>query len=265
MKLDLHNHTSRCNHAQGSMEDYVLEAIKEGVEVFGFSDHAPLRFDQGYRMSENEMDSYENEFFALKEKYADRIALRLGYEADYLPTKTIESVFSRKVDFLIGSVHFLGEWGFDNPESVFTGFDSDEFDRRGLENVWRAYFAAMADMAKSGRFNIVGHFDLIKLPGRYKGKKPDEAVIAALEAIKEANMAIEFNASGWRKSIGEQYPSIEILKIAYELKIPLTFGSDSHSPLHVAKELDRAYDLARSIGYKEAALFEDKKMRMVKI
>lgn len=260
--MTLHNHTARCNHATGTMEEYVQEAIRRGVTIFGFSDHAPMLWDEGYRMSADEMDAYESEFFALKAKYADQITLLLGYEADYLPGKTLREVFERKVDYLIGSVHFLGDWGFDNPQSVF---GMDEFLQRGLDETWRAYFAAIADMAASGLFDIVGHIDLIKLFGHYKGKKPDDAVIAALEAIKKANMAVEINTSGLRKTVGEQYPSEAILREIFSRAIPITFGGDAHEPRYVAGELPFAYDLARSVGYKEAAVFEARKMRLMKI
>jgi histidinol-phosphatase (PHP family) len=247
------------------MESYVLEAIKEGVAIFGFSDHAPLDWDAKHRMRVEEMGLYESEFFALKAKYADRIKLLLGYEADYLPSKTIAAVFDRKVDYLIGSVHFIDLWSFDNPDSVFDGFKGDEFHKRGLDEVWRAYFAAIADMAKSRSFDIVGHLDLIKIFGHYAGKKPDKAVKEALEAIGEAKMAIEINASGWRKPVAEQYPSLEILKIAYDMGIALTFGSDAHAAAHISKTIERSYELARSAGYKEAAYFENREMHLVKI
>jgi histidinol-phosphatase (PHP family) len=268
MNVDLHNHTPRCNHAKGSMEEFVLEAIAQKIEVFGFSDHAPLNWDESARMGVDEMDSYENEFFALKEKYSDRVKLLLGYEADYLPQKVIYEVFKRKVDYLIGSVHFIDLWGFDNPESVFNALGEDardEFDKRGLDEVWRSYFASIADMAASGLFDIVGHCDLIKIYGHYKGKKPDGAVIDALKAIKKAGMAIEINFSGWRKPVSEQYPSKEILKLAYDLKIPITFGSDAHAVNHIGYKRGTAYDLARSIGFREAAIFAGGEMRLVKI
>jgi histidinol-phosphatase (PHP family) len=247
------------------MEAFALEAIAQKIDVFGFSDHAPLRWDEGYRMSADEMDAYESEFFALKDKYKGKIVLLLGYEADYLPSKAIDAVFERKVDYLIGSAHFIDLWSFDNPESVFDGFGADEFNKRGLDETWRAYFAAIADMAASGLFDIVGHFDLIKIFGHYREKKPDEAVENALAAIAKAGMAIEINFSGWRKPVKEQYPSAEILKLAYALKIPITFGSDAHAIDHIGYKRPLAYDLARSAGYSEAAIFENRKMRLVKI
>ncbi|MDR1450804.1 MAG: histidinol-phosphatase [Helicobacteraceae bacterium] len=265
MNIDLHNHTPRCKHAEGGMEAFVQEAIRQKIDIFGFSDHAPLKWDESHRMSADEMDAYESEFFALKEKYADRVALLLGYEADYLPLKTIDEVFDRKVDYLIGSVHFLEGWGFDNPDSVFYVFGLDEFAKRGLDEVWKTYFAAIADMAASGRYDIVGHFDLIKIFGHYKGKEPDEAVVNALEAIKKAGMVVEINASGWRKPVKEQYPSAEILRLAYALNIPITFSGDAHAVSHIGSGGIKAYDLARSVGYKEAAIFENRKMRLVKI
>lgn len=241
------------------MEAYIQEAIKEGVEVFGFSDHAPLQWDAEYRMAYEEMDDYEREFHQLREKYAGEIKLILGYEADYLPFKMYSDVFRRKVDYLIGSVHFLGMWGLDNPSYI------GEFQQRGIGEVWREYFGAIRDMARCGMYEIVGHMDLIKIFGHFPSKKPDKSVTEALVAIKKAGMAIEINCSGWSKPVGEQYPSRAILESAYDLGVPITFGSDSHSPRHIAKMHETAYALARSIGYQEACYFEDHKMHMVKI
>lgn len=241
------------------MEAYVEAAIEAGVTHYGFSDHAPLFWDEGYRMKPGEMGEYETEFAELRDRYADRITLLLGYELDWLPGKMDERVLSRKVDYRIGSVHFLKEWGFDNPEFI------GEYAKRNLEAVWQDYFAAMREMAASGLFDIAGHFDLIKVFGHFKGREPDDVVYGALEAVKKSGMALEINTAGWRKPIGEQYPSRAIIQAAFELKIPVTFGSDAHDICHVAQDLDRAYELARSIGYREAAFFVDRKMQMVKI
>ena len=41
MKHNYHTHTTRCHHAEGSDEDYIIEAIKAGYKTLGFSDHAP--------------------------------------------------------------------------------------------------------------------------------------------------------------------------------------------------------------------------------
>ena len=46
MIIDLHNHTPRCNHAEGSIDDYIRAAIEKGIDIFGFADHAPMDFDE---------------------------------------------------------------------------------------------------------------------------------------------------------------------------------------------------------------------------
>lgn len=258
-KLDLHAHTTRCRHAQGSMEAYVKAAVKNGVSVYGFSDHAPLFWDAGYRMRSDEMAGYEAEFLDLKERYGDRLTLLLGYEMDYLPGKIDAAVLERAVDYRIGSVHFLKEWGFDNPEFI------GEYAKRNLEHVWKDYFAAMREMAESGLFDIAGHFDLIKVFGHFKDYRPDDAVMEALEAVKKSGMTLEINTAGWRKPVGEQYPSLETLKAARALGIAVTFGSDAHDVCHVAQDLDRAYELARAAGYQEAVWYRNREKQMIKI
>ena len=60
MRIDLHNHTTLCNHATGSMEEYVQKAIELGIDEFGFSEHAPMDFDQKYRLDISKKDYYEN-------------------------------------------------------------------------------------------------------------------------------------------------------------------------------------------------------------
>ena len=118
MIVDLHNHTILCNHAEGSIEAYVLKAIEEKIDIFGFSDHAPMHFDEAYRMGFHEMPTYEKDILHVKEKYADKISILLAYEVDFLEGYIDSRVLEREVDYFIGSVHYLGNWGFDNPEFI---------------------------------------------------------------------------------------------------------------------------------------------------
>ena len=68
MRVDLHNHTVLCNHADGSMEDYIKKAIELKIDIYGFSDHAPMPFDPKYRMKSSEKNKYEEDVLFLKEK-----------------------------------------------------------------------------------------------------------------------------------------------------------------------------------------------------
>jgi histidinol-phosphatase (PHP family) len=198
MIIDLHNHTILCNHAEGSMEEYIQAAIAKKIDVFGFSDHAPMNFDEAYRMGFHEMENYEKEVLALKDKYKEQIKILLAYEVDFLEGYIDERVFKRDVDYFIGSVHYLGSWGFDNPEFI------GEYRTKNIDEVWERYFEAITFMAKSGLFDIVGHLDLIKV-FNYLPKK-DVRLIAqeAIKAIKKANRSIELNAAGYRQPDGQQ-------------------------------------------------------------
>jgi histidinol-phosphatase (PHP family) len=258
MRVDLHNHTIHCNHATGTIEEYIQRAIELNIDIYGFSEHAPMNFDQKYRLSFDKMDIYEQEIKEYKQKYKDSIKILLGYEVDYLKGYIDKRVINAKVDYLIGSVHFLDKWGFDNPEFI------GKWESRDIDDIWQEYFDAIEAMAKSGYFDIVGHLDLIKI-FKYMPKK-DIRIISqnALKAIKKSNMVIELNSAGLRKPIKEIYPSKELLEVAYELNIPITFSCDAHSIEQVGFGYEEAIKLAKSIGYTKAVTFEQRELQMVK-
>jgi len=258
MKIDLHNHTSRCNHAIGTIDEYIKQAIKQNIDIFGFSEHAPMDFDAHYRLSFEHMIDYTNEIKAAREKYHNEIDIRLGYEVDWLPGHMDERVLTADVDYLIGSVHFLDKWGFDNPEFI------GEWTHKDVATVWHDYFSAISEMADSGLFDIVGHLDLIKVFGH----RPDSDILSivrpALEAIHASGMVIELNTAGLRKDAAEIYPSLNILQEAYAMGIPITFGSDAHSPQQVGYGLDLAYEMASSVGYDRCVTFQKRKAQSLK-
>ena len=257
MLIDLHNHTPFCNHATGNPEEYIQKAIEKGIDVYGFADHAPMNFDPKYRMKFEEMDKYEQKIISLSQNY-DNIKILLGYEVDFTPSID-KRVLERKVDYLIGSVHFLDNWGFDNPEFI------GQWESRDIDDIYKEYFEAISAMARSGLFDIVGHFDLIKvfkfLP------KADIRVLAkdALKEIKSSGMTLEINSAGLRKPIGEAYPSKSILELAYEMDIPITFGSDAHSVEQVGFGYDEVLALAKDVGYSQAVTFTNRDAQLIKI
>ena len=259
MKIDLHNHTTLCNHADGSIEEYIQKAIQTGTQKFGFSDHAPMDFDPEYRMSFEQMKEYEQEVLKYKEIYKDKIEILLGYEVDYLEAPIDKRVLEADVDYLIGSVHFIEEWGFDNPEFI------GRYENEDIDFIWQKYFDAIENMAKSGHFDIVGHFDLIKVFKFMPNKNINELAKNALIAIKKADMVLELNVAGYRKPIGESYPSPSLLKMAFDLEIPITFGSDAHKPEQVSLFNDEIIELAQSVGYRECAFFRKRERIIVEL
>lgn len=251
MRVDLHNHTTLCNHATGTIEEYIKRAIELNIDVYGFSEHAPMKnFEDGYRLLIEKKDFYEKSILDLKKEYENKIDILLGYEVDFLEGDyLLDEILNANVDYLIGSVHYLGRWGFDNPEFIA------EYENRDIDTIWSEYFSAIEKMAKSGKFDIVGHLDLIKvfkfLP------RQDIRMIAknALHAIKKSNMVVEINAAGFRKPIQEQYPSIDLLKEIRELDIPITFSSDAHCVEQVGYGYEEVSSLAKQLGFDKCIYF----------
>ena len=257
MRIDLHNHTTRCNHAKGSMKSYIERAIELGIDIYGFSEHAPMDFDEHYRLKFEEMDAYVNDVQSLQKEYKERIKILLGYEVDYLKGHIDKRVINSEVDYLIGSVHFLGTWGFDNPEF------NDEYSKRNIDDVWQEYFRNIEAMAQTGYFDIVGHFDLIKVFNFLPKKDIRSIATPALKAIKKANMVLELNSAGLRKPCKEVYPSQSLLEVAYELDIPITFSSDAHAIGQVGFRYDETTKLAKKVGYSKAVTFEQRQKELV--
>ena len=89
MKTNYHTHTTRCMHATGSDEDYVLSAIKGGYQELGFSDHTPWKYHTDYvadmRMLPEELPGYVESLRSLREKYRDQISIKIGLECEYFP------------------------------------------------------------------------------------------------------------------------------------------------------------------------------------
>ncbi len=254
MRIDLHNHTILCNHATGTVDEYIQRAIELGIDEYGFSDHAPMNFDPKYRMDISQKNLYENWVIDAREKYKNQIKILLGYEVDYLDGYILDEILKSEVDYLIGSVHFLKNknemWGFDNPE--FIGI----YESKDIDTIWIEYFDAIKSMAKTGLFDIVGHFDLIKV-FKFLPKK-DIRLIAkdALIEIKKSNMVLEINPAGLRKPIKETYPSKQLLELAFEMGINITFGSDAHNIEQIGFMYEETVHLAKEIGFKNCVSFE---------
>ncbi|MBL0686976.1 MAG: histidinol-phosphatase [Sulfurospirillum sp.] len=257
MSVDLHNHTILCKHATGTLEEYVEKAIEKNIDFFGFSDHAPMNYAQDYRMKFEQMNQYEKSILDLRKVYQNRIHVLLGYEVDFLVGFMDDRVINANVDYLIGSVHFVNKWGFDNPKYI------GEYKNKNIDKIWEDYFEELENLAKSGLFNIVGHIDLIKVFNYLPKKDIKLLALKAIKEIKKANMAVEINAAGFRKPIKEAYPSKSIMELLSEYDIPITFGSDSHAPHEVGLNKDKIHSLASHYGYSKCANFIKKERFMV--
>lgn len=261
MRLDLHNHTTYCNHANGSIESYITRAANLGIDVFGFSCHAPMDFDEQYRMSFAQLPDYLEDI-ARHTDFANRHSVELlcALEVDYILGREDllqPCVLCADVDYLIGSVHFLGGWGFDNPEFI------GQWKSRDTLETWDTYLNAIQGMIASGHFQIVGHFDLLKIFGNTVPAQLHGKIEECLVLMRDCGMVLEVNAAGLRKPIGEQYPSRAILEIAKKVGVDVTLSSDAHEVNQIGFGYDICAQMLYEIGYRRIALFRKREKYLV--
>lgn len=251
--IDYHIHTKLCGHAIGEAEEYVQYAISRGVKEMGFSDHMPTVVDRGagLAMSSNELPIYIDTVLTLQSKYPE-INIKLGIEADYFPgyeDRLREIIERYTFDYVIGSVHFIDEWGFDNINQI------DQWREKDIDRVYRSYYELLRQSADSGLFDIVGHSDLVKKFGQRPTEDMTDEIEYTAQVFSKHKLVCEVNTSGLRMPVSEIYPSLRILKIYKKYDIPIIFGSDAHKPDEVARDYHSAYKMAAEAGYDEEAIF----------
>lgn len=261
MRVDIHNHTTYCNHATGSIQEYVCRARELGINIFGFSCHAPMDFDSKYRMEFATLPQYIREIRMIQESCSD-MEILCALEVDYILGREdllSQIVLESPLDYLIGSVHFLDTWGFDNPEFV------GEWSKRGVRQTWNHYLDSIESMLKTGYFQIIGHLDLPKIFGSVMPSNLLLKLHDILELARDKDMVLEVNAAGLRKPIREQYPSAEILKIAKELGLDITLSSDAHSVSQIGFGYLECLQLIKCLGFRNLAIFRNKTKVLVNI
>jgi len=257
MVPDYHIHTPFCKHAEGELGEFLETARRKNLPEICFTDHVPNtdNYDQKHRMSIDEFKLYEEKVLSLSSSNGPSILF--GVEADYYNgcERFLEEWLPRqKLDLVIGSVHYINNWGFDNPD------EREVWDNVDVGGTWREYFELIGRLADTRLFDVVGHFDLPKKFGYSPGEHAiKEMVRPVLEKIARAQMAIEINTSGLRKQVREIYPSLILLGMEREYGIPICFGSDAHKPEEVGYEFAAALDLARKAGYTEAVRFSGRR------
>lgn len=267
--VDYHMHTERCNHASGSMNEYVAQAIKVGLNEIGFSDHLPLSpapeglWDLGWAMLDSELEDYVDDVYNVKKLHPE-IEVKLGIEADFFDDsssieKTKQLLGRHNWDYVIGSVHHIGLWPIDSSNYL------TEFERKDLYKTYEEYFAIVINAANSGLFDILGHLDVIKKYG-YRPKEDLHSLYRDVaKEIKASGIAFEINTSGLRKPAKELYPAPLLVKELLENGVPVTLGSDSHLPSEVGADFDKALALLKSCGVNSIATFTDRKRTLVSV
>jgi histidinol-phosphatase (PHP family) len=184
--------------------------------------------------------------------------IRLGLEVDYYPGRmgeVADLLAGYPFDLLLGSVHWLGAWGFDQ---VGDPVVDREWEARDLEAVWDAYLGAIEELAACGAADVLAHPDLAKITGAVPGD-PAPWWDRLAKAAADNGVCAEVNSAGWRKPVGEAYPAPGLLARFRAAGVPTTTASDAHELALVAHGTDGVAALLRSAGYDGLAVFSGRR------
>lgn len=261
MIVDYHMHLrderNDIDHTADAAEAFVERARERGVDEIGFTEHVyyftrtracwslPYQLDRCV----HDLDVYVDAVLEAKRR---GLPVKLGLEVDWFPPgdePLAELLADYPWDYLLGSVHWLGEHGVDSGAGTgaWAAWPEDE--------VWRRYVDEWSRAARSGRFDVMSHPDLAKIFGAHGS---DELYAEMAAAADDGDVALEISTAGLRKPVGELYPDARLLHAS---RAPVTLASDAHEPLLVGEGFDRALEHARACGRDTVSVFDGRKRR----
>jgi histidinol-phosphatase (PHP family) len=245
-----------------NVDRYLAAAEEHGVDELGVSEHV-YRFTQALEVwthpywegqAHDDLDAYC--------EFVRRTPLRLGIECDHVPGSEdrIANLLERDFDYVIGSVHYLGEDGALDDQRY------DVWERIGdADELWSTYFRWQAELARSGLYDIVSHPDLVKMWGSDRPAPQRDLRFhyePLVEAIGESGIAVEISTAGLRKPVGEIYPSRALAEMCVEAGAEFALSSDAHSPDQIGYAYDEAIEFLGSLGVDRICVFEGRQRRL---
>ena len=253
--IDCHIHTERCGHAVGTVDDYVRAAVKRGLVGMAITEHLPMPEGMDphseVSMPACDLEDYLVEVDLVRDRYP-QIEIVTGVEADYLPGRIDEvramiEEATRRSDgarLVLGSVHLLGGWTFDDPRTI------ESWDERSVDQAWEEYFETWCDACRTGLFDVMAHPDLVKKFGHVPSFDRRELHAEAARVAAECGILIEVSTAGLRRPVGELYPGPDLLAAFCAAGVAATVGSDAHAPQEVGLQIEAAYDAMVTAGYR---------------
>jgi histidinol-phosphatase (PHP family) len=269
LKFNLHTHT-RFSDGSSDPEDYIKEAIHQGFDALGFSDHSPVPFENNFAIRQKELENYIQAILKLKTTYGSSnaslgINILLALEIDYIPGITVPVEHYRKTypfDYFIGSVHLVKNedsgrlWFIDGPDVAI--YDN------GLKGIFSGdskkavttYYRQVQEMIFTQKPDIVGHLDKIKMYNRDRYFSEEESwyinlVEETLDVAAETGCVVEVNTRGiYKKRSDTLFPGPEILKKILLRNIPVTLASDAHKPHELSLYFEEARKILAGLGFK---------------
>ncbi|OGI20133.1 MAG: hypothetical protein A3B68_00890 [Candidatus Melainabacteria bacterium RIFCSPHIGHO2_02_FULL_34_12] len=252
---DYHNHPQGHRdlpYTQDVLEPWAEYARKTNLKDVALTDHG--RYHPGINL---------NEFFKFRDRTKD-VRFKIGIEIDNDPEtsvndyKWIEKNYD-KLDFVLGSVHFIDDWPFDHPQH------KERYSEWDIDDLYAKYFDNMKALINKGFLDGLAHLDLIKIFGHRPKKEISSFVKDVLKLVKEKGLTIEMSTAGWRKPVNELYPQDEIVKMIKDMNIPITTASDAHAAKDLAHSYNRLDEVLKKFGFTQVAVFGNHKMKLFPI
>ncbi len=257
-------------HTLETVERFVERAAERGVDEIAFTEHV-YYFTQTrelwalpYQLERCsfDLDAYCDVILEAKQR---GLPVKLGMEVDHVgerQERLSELLADYPWDVLLGSVHWLDERSVDHSLDAADGV----WPARPVEEIWRAYFEALVELADSGAVDVLAHPDLVKIFGR----RPERALVESLYAeaaqrIADTRVAVEVSTGGLRKPARELYPDPYFLGECVRLGVPITLASDAHQPELVGEDFNEALALVRAAGSEQVAVFDGRQIRLASL
>lgn len=261
MIVDYHMHLrapdESLDHSVEGVERFVEVAAARGLDEIGFSEHVYYFIQTReiwwvrYQLDHCKHD-IETYVEAVTEAKRQGMPVKLGLEVDYHPERAermAEILEPYPWDYLLGSIHFLGDAGIDGEPTLIGEV--------GVQEAWRRYYETLSGAARSNLFDSLAHPDLVRMYGPETAWDWD-AVAESLNGV-----CLEVSAGGLHKPHEKLYPNPDLLAAAHSRGACITLASDAHVPQNVGRDLDKAIDHARAAGYDSVTVFDRREARQV--
>ena len=249
---------STYSDGRSSPEDYITHGIAAGLSEIGFSEHLTLFKDlEDWNMNPVNISPYINHIRRLSDRIKS-IKIKIGLEVDFFAGKEEEIrtfLSSLPLDYIIGSVHYMGEKTVDLGPEFYEG--------KSIDKLFESYFDSVCAAVESEIFDIIGHCDLIRIYGNKPSADQEPLYRKLAKTMKAHNVAFEVNTNGRNRPLADFYPDRKFLYIFREEDVPVCVNSDAHMPSRVGQYFDEAYELLRYVGFTEMAVFDKRVRRMV--
>ena len=276
---NLHQH-SLYSDGNAEPEKYVERAIEIGFSTMGFTEHSPLAFDNPFSLKQDNVKNYIDEIESLKQKYDGKIKIYRALEMDFIPGMSEDFDYwakECKTDYLIGSVHlvYTGKnsplWFTDGPDPKIYDEGIQIFFGGDVKKAVKTFFHQTNQMIETQTFDIIGHFDKIKMHNADRFFSDEDKwyrnlLDETLELIKAKNLIVEINTRGiYKKRSNKYFPDGYALKRVQELNLPIIISSDAHQPKEINLLFDFTVDYLQNRGFNEMMMFANNKWEKCKL